>query len=71
MTDRADGFVPREEIPDRRSSSTLVARGKNARMMRAARVIVRPRRGERIAVNAERKRPNRLCVELARKLQLR
>ena len=33
------------------------------------RTVVRPKRGERIAVNAERKRPNRLCVELARKLQ--
>jgi hypothetical protein len=42
MTDRADGFLPREEIPDRRSSSTLVARGKNARMMRPARVSCGP-----------------------------
>ena len=42
MTDRADGFLPREEIPDRRSSSTLVALGKNARMMRPARVSCGP-----------------------------
>ena len=42
MTDRADGFLPREEIPDRRSSSTLVALGKNPRMMRPARVSCGP-----------------------------